>query len=147
MSQVVTEPNEELAVMLLAAGHDEKALRRHAGFPSLRAARDFASRSDIRAEVERAVEGRRRRLGVKSLAALEQMLDNESTDGRTRVAAARTGLEAAGVLRKDALSAERKLTRELSVAELNQLIAQTREELERAEAAVRPQPAALISSS
>lgn len=145
MSHIVAEPNTELAVLLLIAGHDEKVLRRHAGFPSLRAARDFANRSDTMAEVERAVETRRLRIGIKSLAVIEQLLDSDATDGRTRVAAARTGLEAGGILRKDWRSLERKLTRELSVPELNQLIAQTRAELERAEAAARRQPVALIT--
>lgn len=150
MTQVVAEPNEELAVMLLAAGHDEKVLRRHAGFTSLRAARDFANRSDTRAEVSRAVEARAMRVGVKGLACIEQMLDSDSTDGRTRVAAARTALEFAGLLRRSAhLSPEEKY-RALSATELSALIQQTKAEL--AERTARRavsggQPVAAIASS
>lgn len=147
MSQVVAEPNEELAVMLLVAGHDEKVLRRHAGFPSVRAARDFANRSDTRAEVKRAVEVRATRVGIKGLSTIEQLLDSEATDGRTRVAAARTALEVAGFIGKDSLVAEKKLPRELSAAELNVLIAETRAELERAQARARVQPVATIASA
>jgi len=146
MSQVIVERNEELAVMLLAAGHDEKALRRHAGFPSLRSARDFANRSDIKSEVRRAVEASAIRVGIKGLRTIEQVLDSETTDGRTRVAAARTALEVAGFLGKDALAAEKKLPRELTAAELDVLIGETRAELERALARVGSgaQPVAVI---
>ncbi len=149
MSQAVTEPNTELAILLLAAGHDEKALRRHAGFATRRDARDFASRADTKAQVSQETEARAQRVGIKGLATIELMLDSDSTDGRTRVAAARTALEVAGFLRKDAMASETKLLRELSVPELSAMIEHTRSELERAEARVRVrgQPAALIASS
>jgi hypothetical protein len=130
MSHATAKLNVELAVMLLAAGHDEKALRQHAGFASLRDVREFASRSDTKAEVRRAAEARGLRVGIKGLASIEQILDSESTDGRTRVAAARTALEVAGFLGKEPLLSEKKATRELSVAELNAMIEATRAELQ-----------------
>jgi hypothetical protein len=147
MTHAIVEPNEELAVMLLAAGHDEKELRRHAGFSSIRAARDFANRADTKAEVERAVEASRQRLGIKSLACLEQMIDNESTTGRDRVAALRTGLEVSGLLRKDLRRSEARLPHDLSAEELSVMIEQTRAELAARLAKLADQPAALISSS
>jgi len=143
MSRVVTEPNEELAVMLLAAGHDEKALRRHAGFPSIRAARAFASRADTKAEVSRAVEARAMRVGVKGLATIEQVLDSDSTDGRTRVAAARTALEFAGLLRQSARLSPEDQYRALSTEQLGVLIEQTRAELAGKLSKYSSQPAAL----
>jgi hypothetical protein len=147
MSQVVTEPDTELAVMLLAAGHDEKALWRHAGFASLRDARNFANLLDTRAEVERVVEADRRRLGIKSMREIEKLLDSENTDGRMRVSAARLGLEAAGFLDKAPRSTETKLPREYSVAQLTVMIEATRAELEARIAMQSGQPAALIASS
>jgi hypothetical protein len=147
MSQVVAVPNAELAVMLLAAGHDEKALRRHAGFASLRDARNFANNPETQAEVRRAVEPRKMRVGIKSLATIEQLLDSENTDGRTRVSAARAGLEVAGLLDKASRSTETRLPRELSVAELTMMIEQTRAELEASLARRPSQPATLVASS
>jgi hypothetical protein len=130
MTSVTNEPNEELAFLLLAAGHDERELKRHAGFPSLRAAREFASRSDTKAEVSRAVDARAMRVGIKGLTSLEQLLDSESTDGRTRVAAARTALEFAGLLRKGAHLSPEDRYRSLSAEELGVLIAKTKAELD-----------------
>jgi len=151
MSQVVAEPNEELAILLLAAGHDEHELRKHAGYPSLRAAREFASRSDTRSEVSKAVEARAARVGIKGLAAIEQMLDSDLTDGRTRIAAARTALEFAGMLRKGAQPSPEDKYRSLSAPELSVLIAQTKAELAERTARRAPSdsshPVTVIASS
>jgi len=147
MSQVIAEPNEELGVMLLATGHDEKALRRHAGFPSIRAARAFANRMDTKAEVRRAVDARTLRVGAKGLAAIEYMLDSDSTDGRTRVAAARTALEVAGFLRKDVRVSEPKLPHDLSAAELSVMIEETRAELAARMAKLPRRPPALVAAT
>jgi hypothetical protein len=151
MSQVVEEPNEELAILLLAAGHDEHELKKHAGFATLRAAREFAGRSDTRTEVSRAVDARATRVGIKGLASIEQMLDCESTDGRTRVAAARTALEFAGMLRRVAHVSPHDKYAALSAAELSALIEKTKAELaERIahrEAAKQAQLVALITPS
>lgn len=147
MSHVVAEPNEELAIMLLADGHDEKELRRHAGFASLRDARAFAARPDVRAEVQRAADARARRLGLKAMNSLEGLLDSDSTDGRTRVAAARTAMEVGGLLRRDARVSETKHLRELTAAELSDLIEETRADLERRVAAHALHQARLIAST
>jgi hypothetical protein len=146
MSQVIAEPNAELAVLLLAAGHDEKVLRRHAGFASLRDARVFANRADTKTEVSRAVDARAMRVGIKGLATIEQMLDSESTDGRTRVAAARTALEFAGLLRKGAHLSPIDQYRGLSGQELDALIIQTRAELAEKLAKFSSQPATIDGS-
>ena len=151
MSQVVAEPNEELGILLLAAGHDEHELKKHAGFPSLRAARAFASRPDTRAEVSKAVEARAMRVGIKGLASIEQMLDSESTDGRTKAAVARTALEFAGMLRKGGQVSPEEKYRALSAPELAVLIAQTKAELAertaRRIASDTAQPVAVIAST
>lgn len=146
MTLETSAPNEELALELLAAGHDARALRKHAGFASLPAARSFIRLPETRDEVQRLVADRIARLGSKAVARLGDLLDSDSTDGRTLVAAARTLMEAAGHLRRDH-SVPIKTYAELSVAELNALIRQTRAELERAQAMARPQPVARIASS
>lgn len=146
MTDIIVEPNEELAIILLAAGQDEKALRELAGFPSVRAARAFANRPDIKAEVTRAVDARGTRVGVKGLATLEQILDSPSTDGRTRVAAVRTALEFAGHLRRGSRASVEDQYRGLSVEELRVLIDQTRAELGGRMANVSGQPPALSAS-
>jgi hypothetical protein len=148
MSLIATEPDSELAVVLIAEGHDAHFLREHAGFATVRDARVFMARSEIKAEVGRLVEEARSRLGFKSVATLERLLDSDSTDGRTRVAAARTGLEIAGLMRRDQPLSGKAL-RELTVPELAELIEHTKSEIERLQAKVRSrsQPVALIASS
>lgn len=146
MTKLVAEPDEELAVWLLAAGHDERDLRRKAGFASVRDARAFAARADVRAEVQREAEARVRRLGLKGMSNLEDLLDSDSTDGRTRVAAARTAMEVGGLLRRDARASEVKQLRELSAAELSELIEETRADLERRLAARALDQARLIDA-
>src|SRR5436190_20723934 len=146
MSLVTNAPDTELAVALIAEGHDAHFLRQHAGFATLRDAREFMARSDTKVEVRRQVGERTSRLGFKSMAALEQLLDSDSTDGRTRVAAARTGLEVAGLMRRDQPLSD-KVLRELTVPELAALIEQTKSEIERLRTKVlsRSQPVALIA--
>jgi ABC-type sugar transport system ATPase subunit len=147
MSLVTIEPDTELAVALIAEGHDAHYLRDHAGFATLRDAREFIARSETKTAVRRQVEERSSRLGFKSMAALERLLDSDSTDGRTRVAAARTGLEVAGLMRRDQPLSD-KVLRELTVPELAELIAQTKAEIEQlqSKAMSRSQPVTLISS-
>lgn len=146
MTLPVTALNEDLALQLLADGHDVRALRRFAGFQSLKEARDFARRTETHDEVRRLVADRIARLGAKAVSRLGELLDSDSTDGRTLVAAARTLMEAAGHLRRDH-SVPIKTYAELSVAELNALIVQTRGELEAKLAERSAQPLALIASS
>lgn len=147
MSLVTNEPDSDLAVALIAEGHDARYLREHAGFGTLRDAREFMARSETKAAVRRQIEERSSRLGLKSMAALERLLDSDSTDGRTRVAAARTGLEVAGLMRREQPLSDKEL-RELTVPELAVLIEQTKAEIERlqSKAMSRNQPVALISS-
>lgn len=119
-------------MQLLADGHDVRALRRFAGFQNLREARDFARTPEVRAAVAERVRERAVRLGARSLRRLQELLDSPTTDGRTLVAAARTGLEVSGLLRKDAVLPTKRLE-ELSVAELTEMIESTKRELELAE--------------
>jgi hypothetical protein len=59
---------------------------------------------------------------------LEQLLNTPQTDLRAQVLAIRTGLELAGELKRDS-AAPAKNVRELTAAELGELIAATRLEL------------------
>jgi hypothetical protein len=131
MNALLKQPNVELAIVLLADGHDAKLLRKHCGFPSHRAARDFMNASDTRSAVRELVRERAGRLGIKSLRRLEQLVDDENVEARVAVAAARTGLEVGGLLHKDAAVPIKNMS-DLSVAEINELIAQTKRELEAA---------------
>src|SRR4051812_4289952 len=124
MTLPATSPNEDLALQLLADGHDVRTLRRFASTQNLKAARDFARRTETQEEVRRLVADRIARLGSKAVARLGDLLDSATTDGRTLVAAARTLMEAAGHLRRDH-AAPIKTYAELSVPELNALITQT----------------------
>lgn len=127
-------PNAELAVELLAGGADEKTLRRFAAFPSLRVAREFMSDVSTQRAVDELVRHRSRRVGALAISKLEAMLKDTSLDGRTAVAAIRTGLEVSGLMRKDGLPPPSRPMAELSVAELNELISETKAELERLKA-------------
>src|SRR5436190_15831615 len=112
--QSATSPNEDLALQLLADGHDVRTLRRFAGFQTLKAARDFTRRTETQDEVRRLVADRIASLGAKAIARLGDLLDSDTTDGRTLVAASRTLMEAAGHLRRD-YSIPIKTCAELSV--------------------------------
>jgi hypothetical protein len=131
MSALVKQPNAELAIELLADGHDAQSLRKHCGFTSLRAARDFMNEPDTRSAVRELTRERTARLGMKSLIRLESLVDDDNLEPRVAVAAARAGLETAGFLGKDSVLPVKELA-DLSVAELNVLIDSTRRELEAA---------------
>jgi hypothetical protein len=133
MKLQVTSRNEQIALELLADGHDVRAIWRDAGFRNLTEARAYARLPETRDEVERLVADRLARLSARSVARLGELIESKTTDGRTIVAASRTLMEAAGRFRRDSQIPLKQL-RELSAAELGVLIAETRAELEQARA-------------
>jgi hypothetical protein len=122
-------PDGELAVVLLAAGCTQSFIRQRCGFESQRAVQAFCRDEDVRREAAELAGERAKRVGKRALVSLEQILATPQTDLRAQVLAIRTALEVSGDLKRDH-SAPVKSVRELSVGELNELIAATRNELE-----------------
>lgn len=122
-------PDNELAVILLAAGCAQSFIRSRCGFDSARAVQAFCRDEDVRREAAELTAERAKRVGKRALVNLEQILHAPQPDLRAHVLAIRTALEVSGDLR-DAHSAPIKSVRELSVGELNELIAATRAELD-----------------
>lgn len=122
-------PNFELACILLAAGQSQDYVRRQCGFESRRAVAAFCRDEDTRREVAAITQERVGRLGKRALDQLERLVSEPQTDLRAHVLAIRTALEVSGDLRRGE-AAPAKTVRELTVPELNELIAATRHELE-----------------
>jgi hypothetical protein len=123
------QPNFDLAIELLAAGRDARALRRFADFPNLRAARAFMRSPEVQVAVSERMADQLARLGAKAIQRLDQLLSDPETENRVVVVAARAVLEASGIIRK-ATSPPTRHVAELSVAELQQLIDRTQREIE-----------------
>jgi hypothetical protein len=122
------EPDTELAVILLAAGCSQTFIRTRCGFGSNRAVQAFCRDSDVRQEAAELAIERVKRIGKRASVCLEQILNTPQTDLRAQVLAIRTGLELSGELKRDS-AAPVKNVRELTAAELGELIAATKAEL------------------
>jgi hypothetical protein len=122
-------PDTELAVILIAAGCSQSVIRQKCGFESQRAVQAFCRDDDVRREAAELAGERVKRLGRRASMCLEEILETPHTDLRAQVLAIRTALELSGELKRDH-AAPAKTVRELSVGELNELIAATRSELE-----------------
>jgi hypothetical protein len=122
------EPDSELAVILLAAGCSQSFIRSRCGFASQRDVQAFCRDEDVRREASELAGERVKRIGKRASVVLEQLLNTPQTDLRAQVLAIRTGLELAGELKRDS-AAPAKNVRELTAAELGELIAATRLEL------------------
>lgn len=121
-------PNTELAVILLASGCTHSYVRAQCQFESMRAVHSFAADQEVRQAVAELAGQRAQRIGNRAMIRLERILGEEHTDLRATVLAVRTGLELSGALKRDHAAPVRAVS-DLSVSELNQLIAATREEL------------------
>ncbi len=122
-------PNTELAVILLASGCTLAYVRKACGFESMRAVSGFAGDGEVARAVQELGAQRAKRIGNRAMVRLERILAEEHTDLRATVLAVRTGLELSGMLKKDH-GAPVKAVSDLTVSELNELIASTRAELE-----------------
>jgi hypothetical protein len=122
------EPDTELAVILLAAGCSQSFIRTRCNFESNRAVQAFCRDDDVRREANELAADRVKRIGKRASVCLEQILNTPQTDLRAQVLAIRTGLELAGELKREN-AAPTKSVKELSAAELGELIAVTRQEL------------------
>lgn len=122
-------PDTELAVVLLAAGCSQSFIRQRCGFETQRAVQVFCRDEDVRREAAQLAGERAQRVGKRAMVSLEQILATPQTDLRAHVLAIRTALEVSGDLKRDH-AAPAKTVRELSVGELSELIAATKQELE-----------------
>jgi hypothetical protein len=123
-----SEPDTELAVILLAAGCSQTFIRTRCGFGSNRAVQAFCRDAEVRQEAAELASERVKRIGKRASVCLEQILNTPQTDLRAQVLAIRTGLELSGELKRDnALPV--KNVRELTAGELGELIAATKAEL------------------
>jgi hypothetical protein len=125
------EPNRALAIVLLASGQPLAFVRQQCGFETLREVQAFAKDDDVRAAVKDQRAQRVQRIGDKAMVSLETLLAREHTDLRAQVLAIRTALECSGELygKHDAARVPIKNVADLSVSELNELIASTKREL------------------
>lgn len=123
------EPNHELAVILLAAGQPQSYIRQQCHFESARQCAAFCRDDDTRRRAHELAAERTRRVGKRALVCLEQILHTPQTDLRAQVLAIRTALEVSGDLKRDH-SPPVKAVSELTVGELDALIAATRQELD-----------------
>jgi hypothetical protein len=122
------EPNTELAIVLLASGQTQQYVRQQCGFETLRDVQAFARDDDVRAAVKEQRAQRVQRIGDCALVSLEKIVNAEHKDLRAQVLAIRTALEVGGALAKDAALPVKEVS-DLSVSELNELIASTKAEL------------------
>jgi hypothetical protein len=128
MSQDDTGPDYQLAIVLLAAGMPQSYVRGKCRFESLRQVQAFCRDEETRQAVKELAAERAQRLGKLATVELEKILRTPQTDLRAQVLAIRTALEVSGDLKRDH-SPPAKSVRELSVTELGELIAATRNEL------------------
>lgn len=135
-------PDYDLAVILLAAGQPQALIRAKCGFQTARECAAFCRDDETRQRAADLAGERVKRLGRRASVCLEEILNAPQTDLRAQVLAIRTALEVSGELKRDH-SAPAKTVRELTVPELNELIAATRKELNARIASYPPVGAAI----
>jgi hypothetical protein len=131
------EPNRALAIVLLASGQTHQFVRAQCGFESMREVQAFARDEDIRQAVREQRAQRVERIGSLALVSLEKVLTRNNPDMRAQCLAIRTGLDVSGTLAREAALPVKSVS-DLSVSELNELIASTKAELSARLAEYRP---------
>lgn len=121
-------PDTDLAIILLASGCTQAFIRTRCHFDSAAAVARFCRDPETVAAVTEHATQRARTIGNRAMVRLEKILSEDHSDLRATVLAVRTGLEVGGVLRRDPAPPVRTV-RELSVAELSQLIEATKREI------------------
>lgn len=117
----------DAAVRLIASGCKPTVISKLCGFKSVAAVRMFMRSEECKEALNAYRAERRERIGDRALARLDSLLSGrQRIDSRSLVAAIRTGIDVAG--QRSALPV--KQVADLSVAELRQMIADTRRELE-----------------
>jgi hypothetical protein len=131
------EPNHELAIVLLASGQSQQFVREQCGFVSMRDVQAFAKDSDVRQAIKDQRQMRVQRVSDRALVNLETILSTDHKDLRAHVLAIRTALDVGGALNKEAALPVKEVS-DLSVHELNELIAATKHELSQRLGEYRP---------
>lgn len=124
-----TEPDSALAVMLLTAGCTPSVIKERCGFRTVREVRAFMQSPEVKEHVRALQRERIDRVGNRAMVRLESLLARDDIlDIKALTVAIRAGLDLAGHLRPGTAVPVRRV-QELSVAELNELIASTECEL------------------
>jgi hypothetical protein len=126
---VSTEPDYSLALVLLTAGCTPAVIKDRCGFRSARDVRAFAGSPEVKEQMRGLQRERIDRVGNRAMVRLESLLARDDIlDIKALTVAIRAGLDLAGLLKPAATVPVRRV-QELSVGELNELIASTESEL------------------
>lgn len=124
-----TEPDCSLALILVSAGCTPSVIKERCGFRTVADVRAFMSSPEVREHVRALQRERSDRIGNRALVRLENLLARDDIlDIKALTVAIRAGLDVAGLLKPASVVPVRRV-QELSVAELNELIASTETEL------------------
>lgn len=123
-------PDVELAIILLASGAAPEFIKTRAGFETVAAVRLFSKDDDVRLAIKERRAERTQRVGDRALVRLERLLARPLKDTKAEVMAIRTALGVGQAWNRDAAPQTKEVT-ELSVTELEELIAMTRREIQR----------------
>lgn len=127
---VLDGPDVELAVVLLASGCKPEFIKTRANFPTVAAVRLFAKDEDTRLAVKERRAERVERVGDRALVALDKLLSRPIKDTKAHVMAIRTALGVGQQWNREQ-APNSKRVEELTVSELESMIAMTRAEIER----------------
>lgn len=123
-------PDTELAIVLLASGCKPEFVKTRANFPTVASVRMFAKDEDTRQAIKERRAERTERVADRALVALDRLLARPIKDTKAQVMAIRTALGVGQAWNKDQAPHTKQVS-ELSVTELETLIAMTRREIDR----------------
>lgn len=125
-----SEPDCALALLLVSAGCTPSVIRDRCGFRTVADVRAFMNSPEVKEHIRGLQRERSDRIGNRAMVRLESLLARDDIlDTKALVVAIRAGLDLAGHLKPASVVPVRRV-QELSVAELNELIASTESELQ-----------------
>lgn len=130
MVRTSDEPDTELAIVLLASGCNPRFVKTRANFPSVQAVRLFARDEDTRQAIRERRAERTERVADRALVALDRLLTRPLKDTKAHVMAIRTALGVGQAWHREQAPSSKRVE-ELTVTELETLIAMTRREIDR----------------
>jgi hypothetical protein len=126
---IASDPDCSLALILVSAGCTPSLIKDRCGFRSVADVRAFISSPEVKEHARALQRERSDRIGNRAMVRLESLLARDDIlDTKALVVAIRAGLDLAGLLKPASVVPVRRV-QELSVAELNELIASTESEL------------------
>lgn len=127
---IAVDPDCALALLLVSAGCTPSVIKERCGFRTVADVRAFMSSPEVKEHIRGLQRERSDRIGNRAMVRLENLLARDDIlDTKALVVAIRAGLDLAGLLKPASVVPVRRV-QELSVAELNQLIASTETELQ-----------------